>query len=184
MLAVAGGILILSFAGVLIANAAGAAPTALQIPPWKMRPPSMAPPGPPLRPTGSLPPFSPAPAAPCGDPGFTLPTGIEQTHQGPFDTHSFVANTRWRGLVGSDTIAVYAGSLSSNGQGTGDLAALRLYEENETANHCGYDENLLGDYSLSGHKALTIMAVSGTSMTLRTDDGLAVTFDLQARNFK
>src|SRR5712691_5436783 len=129
--------MILSLAGVLIANAAGVVPTALQIPPWKIPPPSMAPPGPALHPTWPIPVFTAGPEGPCVNPGFTLPTGIVATHQGPFATQSFEITTMWRGWVGTDLISVYAGATSRDGQASPDLAAVRMYEENENASHCG-----------------------------------------------
>lgn len=187
VLAVVVGVVTVVLAGVLIANAAGVAPTAVQIPSWKIAPPSQAPPPPARYPTGSIPPFSPQPApagVTCANPGFSLPAGIITAGQGPFDTTSFPVHNSWGGRVGTDWIVVYAGGQSSHHDGVPDLAAVRLFEENETANHCAYDQNLLGDFTLSGHQSLTITAVSGNIMSLKTDDGNTVTFDLLMRRFQ
>jgi len=60
---------------------------------------------------------------------------------------------------------------------------LWLYSYVETANHCGYDTQLLGQFVLNGHKSLTITGVNGNLMTLTTDTGQAVRFDLLASHF-
>jgi hypothetical protein len=171
----------------LIASAAGVVPTATQIPAWKIFPPTPLPVLKPSHVPGAAPPLplgQDPPGLTCANPGFSRQSGIYNFGQAPFSAGSFPARNSWLGLVGTDWLEVYAGGQSSNHDGVPDLAAVRIVEVNETANHCHYEWKPLGDYTLGGHRWLKISAVNGTTMTLTTDDGATVTFNLLARRFQ
>lgn len=173
------GLVSLALGAVLIAQAAGGLSSAQQVPSWKIQPGTF----------GPRPSFTPWPAPTpqtCTSPVDPLPrAGVNNPdHQGPDPTVKYPVNDSWAGQVGSDYIQAWAGGVSANADSTPNTAALWLYSYTESANHCGWDSNLLGQFVLSGYKSLTIKAVNGNLMTLTTDTGHAVTFDLLARHFQ
>lgn len=185
ILAIVVATVVFGLTGMLIASAAGVMPS--QVPSWKIFAPTPLPSLTPNHAPGAAPPLRPdqdPPGLVCANPGYTPQAGIYDFGQAPFSAGSFPVRNSWSGLVGSDRLEVYAGGQSSNHDGTPDLAAVRVVEANETANHCHYEWRPLGDYTLVGHRWLKITAVNGTVMTLTTDDGATVTFDLVARRFQ
>lgn len=109
--------------------------------------------------------------------------GIQDMHQGPFPPSDFVIRNFWQGPVGSDWILVYAGAPGNQGlpgPDTTGQGALRLYTE--AAN---YDSSYLGIFSApSGDGPLTITAVSGDVLQLRTDSGQTLSFNLQTHQYQ
>ncbi|HEY9288017.1 MAG TPA: hypothetical protein VIT43_08350 [Candidatus Dormibacteraeota bacterium] len=93
-------------------------------------------------------------------------------------------NNVWIGQIGPDYIQAWAGGISTNADSTPNSAAIWLFSITESANHCGWEENSSGEFLLSGYKSLTVTAVNGTVMTLATNTGHQINFDLVARQFK
>ena len=178
-LAVLIAVVFLGVGAVLVAHAASNAPTAQQVPPWKIQPGTFGP-----RP--SVTPWPAPTPQTCTSPVDPLPPAgiMNPDHQGPLPTAKNPVIDSWAGQVGTKYIQAWGGGISTNADAIPDTAALWLYSYVETANHCGYDTQLLGQFVLNGHKSLTITGVNGNLMTLTTDTGQAVRFDLLARHFQ
>lgn len=124
----------------------------------------------------------PTPHAPPLQPAPTRQAGIANMHQGPFPASQFVVRNFWQGPVGSEWYLVYAGA-RVNPNGSAGQGALVLYTEKPTSDG-GFDINSIGTYPAPhGDRALTITAVNGHSMQLRTDTGSTLVFDLQTKQY-
>ncbi len=148
--------------------------------------------------TAKVPPgtFGPRPSPPislplqaprtCATPVDPLPpAGVTNpAAQGILPSIKYPAKDFWAGPVGSDYIQAWAGGISANADAVPNTAAVWLFAYVKNASGCGWDTNELGQYTLSAYKSLTITAVSGTTMTLKTDNGVVVHFDLVARIFE
>ena len=131
-------------------------------------------PGPPKQTHPTPPPAQPAPQRQAG---------IVDTHEGPFPSSQFIVRNGWQGPVGSNWELVYAGvrmNPTDMSQGPG---ALRIYTETVTATG-GFDVNYVGIYVAPNNESpLTITAVNGSLMQLRTDTGKTLTFNLQTNQY-
>lgn len=104
----------------------------------------------------------------------TLHAGIINMQQGPFGGSLFAVNNFWQGPVGSNWELVYAGA-ERNPDGSVKQGALKLYTKDLTP---------IGTYPApSGAGALTIIAVKGSLMQLRTDTGSTLVFNLQTNQY-
>lgn len=113
--------------------------------------------------------LSPAPTA-------TLPSGVfANPSQVPFESSEFSANSLYRGWVGSQWVNVYAGEAWTNSATKQGNGALRVYD-----NHM----RLIGVYTAPGAtKWLKIQHANGTVLSLTSDNGAALTFDLASNTF-
>lgn len=86
----------------------------------------------------------------------------------PFSASEFSANSEYQGSVGANWVYVYAGAQQGHG-------ALRVYDSHQT---------LLGVYTAPGASQwLKIHGVQGNVVTLDTDTGATLTFNLATRTF-
>lgn len=86
----------------------------------------------------------------------------------PFSAAEFSANTLYQGQVGAAWVYVYAGAQQGHG-------ALRMYDSHQT---------LLGVYTAPGTAQwLKIRSVRGSVVTLDSDTGATLTFNLVTREF-
>jgi hypothetical protein len=113
----------------------------------------------------------------------TLPSGVLNTHSGPFSTADFVTRDAWHGPVGSTWVWVYAGG-TPTALGTRSVTrpGLRVY----TAVQDGAEPYTIfqGFFTAPGADSpLTITGVSGTVLALRTDSGRVFHFDMQTKRF-
>ena len=114
------------------------------------------------------------PQVPSPQPAPTLHAGIINMQQGPFGGSLFAMNNFWQGPVGSNWELVYAGA-ERNPDGSVKQGALKLYTKDLTP---------IGTYPApSGAGALTIIAVKGSLMQLRTDTGSTLVFNLQTNQY-
>jgi hypothetical protein len=114
--------------------------------------------------------LSPAAATP------TLTSGIvaHPSHV-PFSTTEFSSTTLYRGQVGSRWEFVYAGEAWSNAAAKQGSGALRIYDSHQT---------LLGVFTAPGAtQSLTISGVHGEIVTLASDSGAMLTFNLATDTF-
>lgn len=89
----------------------------------------------------------------------------------------------WQGPVGSNWELVYAGSRTKNLMNMSGLGALKIFTETVTAIG-GFDVEEVGTYIAPNNQSpLTITAVNGTLMQLRTDTGQTLTFNLQTKQY-
>ena len=178
-------LMFLSLGAVRLAQAASNPQTAQglstseQVPSWKIPPGTFGPrpsftPWPAPTPETCLSPVDPLPPA-----GITNP----DRQGGPNPSIRYPVNDSWAGQIGPDYLQVYGGGISANADSTPDTAAVWVYSYTESSNHCGWNTNLLGEFVLNGYKSLTITAVNGTIMTLTTETGHQVGFDLGVRHF-
>jgi hypothetical protein len=130
----------------------------------------------PLAPLGS------APGAPDPTPG----TGIVTTRvQPPFSAMEFTVRNEWIGpLVSGRALEIYAGGERVDPGGGPDVEpAVRAYVL--TRDQGGHDSlapaGTYVDSSASG--PLSVTSVSGQTMSLRTDGGQSVAFDMQTMTF-
>lgn len=128
----------------------------------------------------------PKPTHPTPPPPQSAPqrqAGITDMHEGPFPSSEFIVRNFWEGPVGSNWELVYAGaSANSLNQNLGP-GGLRIYTETVTATG-GLDDNYVGMYPAPNNQSpLTITAVNGTLMQLRTDTGNTLTFNLQTNQY-
>ena len=113
--------------------------------------------------------LAPAPTA-------TLPSGVfDHPSQVPFSSSEFSSNTLYRGWVGSQWVNVYAGEAWTNSSTQQGSGALRIYDAHM---------RLIGVYTAPGAtKWLKIEHAQGTVLTLTSDTGAALTFDLATNTF-
>ena len=106
--------------------------------------------------------------------------GIIAMRQGPFPRSTFDVRDFWQGPVGSDWILAYAGATPDASGASPTRGALRLYSESADMHL-----TLLGTFpAAEGTGPLTITAVSGDVLQLRTDDGTTLSFDMQTRQYR
>ena len=117
-------------------------------------------------------PSSPQPTA-------TFISGIVSTHEGPFPACDLTVRNAWQGQVNGVWELVYAGLAYPNfaeGDCSSGQGGLRIYNSETTAN--------LGTFlAPAGTSALTITAVNGVVMQLRSDSGQLLTFNLQTHQY-
>lgn len=109
-------------------------------------------------------------------PTATLPTGIvAHPGQGPFTADQFSATTLYRGWVGSRWVNVYAGEAWTNAAAKQGKGALRVYDS---------QMRLTGVYTAPGAtKWLKIKSAQGSALSLTTNTGATLTFDLATNTF-
>ncbi|HEX8731263.1 MAG TPA: hypothetical protein VF725_04295 [Ktedonobacterales bacterium] len=124
--------------------------------------------------------YTPPPSAPAATPV----TGIEGLHQGPFPACQFSVNNFWQGPVNGQWELVYAGTKNSNiatcsnGQG-----ALAIYSE-EMGRYGDGPVTTIGTFTVpTSATSLTITGVNGGDMSVRTNTGATLTFDLHTNTF-
>lgn len=116
-------------------------------------------------------------------PAPTRQAGIVNMQQGPFLPSVFTVRNFWQGPVGSDWVLAYAGA-KPNADGTAGQGGIVLYTE--TVNQSGgFDMHPLGTFlAPAGCPALTITAIEGNLMTVRSISGRTLTFNLQTHQFQ
>lgn len=131
------------------------------------------------RPKSSVPAFQPVTQQP--DP---RQAGIDTTmHQGPFSVTEFTVRDSWQGPVGADWVLVYAGATTGIA-GPAGQGALRLYSEPTDA-YGAYHLVPLGTYQApAGDAALTVAGANGSVLSLRTDSGSTLSFNLQTHHYQ
>jgi hypothetical protein len=119
----------------------------------------------------------------------TRQAGIFTTRQGIFSPTEFDIRNEWYGPYSGDRwMQVYAGGkrTSVSGSDTSTLPALRIYVETPRTDG-SLDTRLVGVFVAPGATAadreLTIISVNGTLVSVRTDAGKALTFDLSTSQF-
>ncbi|WIG58632.1 MAG: hypothetical protein OJF49_001378 [Ktedonobacterales bacterium] len=107
----------------------------------------------------------------------TFQAGIVDTHEGPFPACDLTVRNAWQGQVSGVWELVYAGVVySDKAMCTGGQGGLRIYNRVSTAS--------LGTFlAPAGTSALTITAVNGVVMQLRSDTGQILTFNLQTHQY-
>ena len=106
--------------------------------------------------------------------------GIIAMRQGPFPRSTFDVRDVWQGPVGSDWVLAYAGAAPDAPAASPTRGAIRVYTETADLHL-----TLLGTFpAAEGTGPLTITAISGTLLQLRTDSGATLTFDLQTRQYR
>jgi hypothetical protein len=113
----------------------------------------------------------------------TRQAGIFNVQQGPFLGSIFTVRNSWQGPVGSDWVLAYAGA-KANANGTAGQGGIVLYTE--TVNKSGgFDLYPLGTFlAPTGYTALSITAVQGDLITVRSVNGQTLTFHLQTHQFR
>ena len=128
-------------------------------------------------------PKPPHPTPPPPQPAPQLQAGIVDTHEGPFPSSEFIVRNGWQGPVGSNWELVYAGASANPLNQNLGPGGLRIYTETATSTG-GLDDNYVGMYpSPNNQSPLTITAVNGSIMQLRTDTGNTLTFNLQTNQY-
>jgi len=122
-------------------------------------------------------------ALPTPLPHPTLVAGIDnKVAQGPFSAAEFVIRNEWIGPVGSRWFAVYAGA-AKNMAGDGSIgpAAPRIYTMTATGDGLMYPNMFPAPTS---SRPITIVAVDGDIMQLRTESGQSLTFNLTTLQYQ
>jgi hypothetical protein len=116
-------------------------------------------------------------------PAPTRQAGIVNMQQGPFLSSVFTVRNFWQGPVGSDWVLAYAGAKPS-ADSTASQGGIVLYTE--TVNQAGgFDMHPLGTFlAPAGSPALTITAVQGNLLTVRSEAGRTLSFNLQTHQFQ
>jgi hypothetical protein len=112
----------------------------------------------------------------------TPQAGIFETHQGPFEPIDFTIRNAWQGPVGPVWETVFAGGIPkdrASGNSTPGPGALRIYIDHPD----GSFDFVKTVVAPNGVGPLTIAAVNGMTMQLRTDAGNTLTFNLQNDQF-
>lgn len=105
--------------------------------------------------------------------------GISRLQQAPFGTETFAATGHYSGMVGNRWYVVYAGTIGPFGKHP-NLGGITIQTFGATSDKREID---FGPYPDMGTHKLTILSVSGNVLTLRTETGATVTFDLVTRSF-
>jgi hypothetical protein len=115
------------------------------------------------------------PTPPPPQPAPQRQAGITDMHEGPFPASEFIVRNFWEGPVGSNWELVYSGALMSPTAQNPGPGALRIYTKTV---------DYIGTYVAPNNQSpLTITAVNGTLMQLRTDTGQTLTFNLQTNQY-
>ena len=119
---------------------------------------------------------APAVAAPPADAGLT--PGIVDQRQGPFSAAEFAVGNMYRAHVGSRWLFVFAGATKAP-DGQAQQSAVRVYQMASD-----------GTYSFVGQfvspvqgGVLSVSAAAATTLSLTSDTGQSVSFDLSALTF-
>lgn len=113
--------------------------------------------------------------------------GILDLHQGPVPSSQFAVTNQWAGPIsGSGDVwyRVFAGANAPGQSGSGTPA---VYVDTSTPTSDGYsfDITFVGIFTLpSADSALTITAVNGSVIDLKTQAGRVYHFDLSARQYR
>jgi hypothetical protein len=122
------------------------------------------------------------PALPV-QPAPTRQAGIVDLQQGPFLSSVFTVRNFWQGPVGSAWVLAYAGA-QPKADGTAGQGGIVLYSETVNAVG-GFDLHPLGTFLVpSASPALSITAVQGNLMIVRSENGPPLTFNLQTHQFQ
>lgn len=113
--------------------------------------------------------------------------GILDVHQGPVPASEFAVTNQWAGAVnGSGDVwyRVFAGAYAPGQSGSGTPA---VYVDTSTPTSDGYsvDIKFVGIYTLPAADSwLTITAVNGSVIDLKTESGRVYHFDLSTKQFR
>lgn len=120
--------------------------------------------------------------APAVQPAPARQAGISNAGQGPFSASFFTVRNSWQGPVGGDWVFAYAGAKPNADRSSGQ-GSIVLYTQTVNA-FGGYDFHPVGTFAApTGTTALTIVAVKGTLLQLRSDTGQALAFNLATHQF-
>jgi hypothetical protein len=120
---------------------------------------------------------------PTAQPAPTRQAGIMAMQQGPFLSSVFTVRNFWQGPVGRDWVLAYAG-VQPKADGTAGQGGIVLYTETVNAVG-GFDLHPLGTFLVpSASPALSITAVQGNLMIVRSENGPPLTFNLQTHQFQ
>jgi len=116
-------------------------------------------------------------------PGPTMPAGlVNHPLPGPFSSDVFLVRNVWTGPVGSTWLQVYAGAARKVPGGSSlGAAGLRIYSMTATGAAMQY----LGFFPApTASGPLSISAVNGTIVQLRTDSGQSLAFNLTSLQYQ
>jgi hypothetical protein len=110
----------------------------------------------------------------------TRQAGIDDMHQGPFPASSFIVHDFYQGPAQGTWLLVYAGATRDLATGATQRGALQLYAEPQV----GGPLTPVGTFAApTGASPLRVVAAAGTRLTLRTDAGQQLTFDLGTHQY-
>lgn len=119
---------------------------------------------------------------PATQPAPTLHPGIVSMRQGPFPSSVFTVRDMWQGQVGSNWVLAYGGA-KTNPDSTPGAGGIVLYAEKANAQGA-FDLYPLGTFlAPNGTTTLTITAVNGNLLLLRSQSGTQLTFNLVTHQF-
>lgn len=123
------------------------------------------------------------PQPPTAQPAPTLQAGISNLPQGPFLSSYFAVRNSWQGPVDGTWVLAYAGDRPGT-DGAADAGGMVLYTK--TANQQGgFDMHPLGMFlAPAGTTSLTIIKQQGTLLSLTSETGKQLTFNLVTRQFQ
>ena len=101
---------------------------------------------------------------------------IFQTHQGPLPNSQFSVNNAYVGPVGSQWVIVYAGTLWTSYPSTG-IGALAIYDQATL-------KPIATVKATDGASSLTLISAQGTLLTVKTNTGATLTFNLTTDAFQ
>jgi hypothetical protein len=101
---------------------------------------------------------------------------------GPFPADSFVIRNGWHGPFAAVWYIIYAGGYPDD-QGDVTQGGVRIYALAIDPNAPDQNLSLVGDYPAITSDALTIESVHGPTVTLQTDNGSQITFDLATKQY-
>lgn len=114
-----------------------------------------------------------------------LPTGIIDHALGPFEPSEFLISNAWQGVVDGRRYEVFAGELGNGGAANSQpqTGAVRVYTLSISAdNSLSYTD--IGTFPASAATAqLTVTSFSGAILTLSSENGQMVTFDVLTDQF-
>jgi hypothetical protein len=111
----------------------------------------------------------------------TRQAGIDNDmHQGPFPASSFIVHDFYQGPAQGTWLLVYAGATRDLATGATQQGALQLYAEPQV----GGPLTPVGTFTApTGASPLRIVAAAGTRLTIRSDAGQQLTFDLSTYQY-
>jgi hypothetical protein len=120
---------------------------------------------------------------PASQPAPVLHGGIIQMHQGPFPSSIFTVRNVWQGQINSEWILAYAGARTNVHSLSGQGGVVLYTEKSSTSG--GFDVHRIGVFlAPMSTSPLTIVTLSGHFMTLRTDTGTQLIFNLQTHQYQ